>query len=229
MNKHWIALAACVAALPAEAQTGIALAGVEAGNNTASAYLGTVLPIPGSSLGKGWVQRYWLDYTAYPYEKAPGEEIDAEVAAFEAALGYQGSSATGWWAVYLGAQYSDTQLSPDDPSNDEQGSDFNAKLQIEGETQLSRDWRINGIASHLVGESSFWTRVRLQTALDNRLLIGPELIAQGDPNYRLIKFGVFVGNIELGRDVAMTVKLGASKLDSGSTAAYGGVEWYIPF
>jgi hypothetical protein len=229
MNKYWIALAACVATLPAEAQTGVALAGVEAGKDTASAYLGTVLSIPGSVLGKGWVQRYWLDYTAYPYEKTPAEEIDVGVAAFEAALGYQGSSATGWWAVYLGAQYSYTELSPNDPSNEERGPDLSAKLQIEGETQLSRNWRINGIASHVVGESSFWTRLRLQTTLDNQLLVGPELIVQGDPNYRLVKLGIFVGGIKVGRDAALTVKLGASRLESGSASGYGGIEWYMPY
>jgi hypothetical protein len=98
MHKHWmIGLAACALALPVEAQTGIALAGVEVGKNAQYSYLGPVLPLPGQALGQGWAQRYWLDYTGYAYEKGPGQEIDASVGGVEAALGYTGSSAAGWW------------------------------------------------------------------------------------------------------------------------------------
>jgi hypothetical protein len=230
MHTHWmIGLAACALALPVEAQTGIALAGVEAGNDAQYAYLGTVLPLPGQALGQGWAQRYWLDYTGYIYEKGPGQEIDARVGGVEAALGYTGSSAAGWWGVYLGARYGETRLSPEDPGNEESGAQFSGKLQIEGEAALSPTWRINGIANHLIGLSSYWSRLQLQTRLDNQLLVGPELIVQGDNNYSLYKLGVFVGGIKLGRDAALTVKAGASNQDSGSTGAYAGVEWYLPY
>lgn len=229
MTKYWITLAACLAALPVKAQTGIALAGTEVGNHTHSAYLGSVLPLPGSALGKGWVQRYWLDYTAYRYEKMPGLNIDSGVTGVEAALGYQDGSEKGWWSGYLGGRYGNTRLSPDDPTNENRGGTFNAKLQVEGERALSRAWRLGGIASHLIGQSDFWLRVRLHTVLGNQLLVGPELIAQGDPRYRLYKLGVFVGGIKVGREAALTLKLGASKQDSDSAGAYAGIEWYMPY
>lgn len=229
MTKQWIWLAACMTALPAEAQTGVALAGLEAGNATHSAYLGTVLPLPGGALGKGWVQRYWLDYTAYRYEKTPGQDIDAKVTGLEAALGLQGGLGADWWAVYLGGRYGNTRLSPDDPANENRGGDFSIKLQLEGEKAVSPAWRVNGIASYLIGQSNYWVRLRAQTALDNQRLLGPELVVQGDPFYRLVKLGVYVGGIKLGRDAALTVKAGASRLNSDSAGAYAGVEWYLPY
>lgn len=229
MNRIWIGLVACVLALPAKAQTGVALAGIEGANDTHSAYLGTVLPLRRSTLGKGWVQRYWLDYTAYRYEKLPGQDIDARVAGAEAALGYQDSSERGWWSAYLGGRYSNTRLSPDDLSNEDRGGDFSAKLQFEGETVLSSQWRLNGIASHVVGHSSYWARLRAQTTLGGHLLIGPELVAQGDPLYQLFKLGAYLGGIRVGGDAALTVKLGVSKLDSDSARAYAGIEWYKPY
>jgi hypothetical protein len=229
MTKQWIFVAACMAAFSAEAQTGVALAGVEAGSDTHYSYLGTVLPLPGSVLGRGWVQRYWLDDTGYRYEKTPGQDIDARVSGLEAALGLHGGAEADWWGVYLGGRYGNTRLSPDDPANEDRGRNFSIKLQLEGETALSSAWRVNGIASHLVGRSSYWLRLRAQTMLDNRLLLGPELVVQGDPVYRLFKLGVYVGGIKLGREAALTVKAGVSKLDSDSAGAYAGVEWYLPY
>lgn len=229
MKRTWIGLAACAFAFPAKAQSGVALAGIEGSNGAHSAYLGTVLPVRGSALGKGWVQRYWIDYTTYVYEKAPGQDIDAKVAGAEAALGYQDSSERGWWSAYLGARYGNTRLSPDDLSNEDRGGDFSVKLQLEGEAALSPKWRLNGIVSHVVGHSSYWSRLRAQTTWGDHLLIGPEVVVQGDPLYRLYKLGVYVGGIRLGEDAALTVKLGASKLDSDSAGAYAGLEWYKPY
>ena len=51
---------------------------------------GVRFPLPGSTLGKGWVQRYWLDSYTYSYASGPGR-IDADVWGVEAMLGYQAS------------------------------------------------------------------------------------------------------------------------------------------
>jgi hypothetical protein len=238
MTRRWICLAACLAALPAvaqtgeaqtgETQTGVVLTGVEAGSATHSAYLGAVLPLPGSTLGKGWVQRYWLDYTAYRYEKTARVDIDAKVAGLEAALGWQGSAGADWWAAYVGARYGHTRLTPDDPANEDRGGKLGLKLQLEGETALSSAWRLNGVASHRVGQSDYWLRLRAQTGL-GQLRLGPELVVQGDPVYRIVKLGVHVGGIPLGRDAVLTVKAGASKLNSDPLGAYAGLEGYFPF
>lgn len=214
---------------PAWAQEGIALAGVEASRDNRYAYLGTVLPLPGSRLGQGYVQRYWLDYVAYSYEKTPQLEIDTRMSAAEAALGYQQSSASGWWGAYLGARYANTRLRPDDPDNDDQGRRVRAKLQFEGETDMMAGWRINGIASHLVGDANYWARLRLQTQLRNRWRVGPEVLVQGDSNYSAYKVGAFVGNIGLSASTALTLKAGVSKPEDDPASAYLGAEFYIPF
>ncbi|HQT30079.1 MAG TPA: cellulose biosynthesis protein BcsS [Thiobacillus sp.] len=211
------------------AQGGVALTGLEASRDNRSAYLGVVLPLSGQSLGQGFVQRYWLDYTGYQYEKQPFQTIQVDVAAVEAALGYQHSSAGSWWAAYLGAHYSDTHLSPADPDNTNQGKQLRAKLQFEGETDLAAGWRVNGIVSHLVGDFNYWTRLRVQTTLANRLHVGPELVVQGDAYYDAYKLGLFVGNIPLGRHSAFTLKGGISQTLKETASLYLGTEFYIPF
>lgn len=217
------------AALPAWAQEGIVLTGVEASRDNQYAYLGMLLPLPGHNLGQGFVQRYWLDYIAYQYKKTPLQDIETRAAGGEAALGYQQSSASGWWGAYLGARYANTRLNPNDPDNDDRGGRLRAKLQFEGDTELGAGWRVSGIASHLVGDNNHWARLRLQTTLDNRWHIGPEVIVQGDSNYSAYKVGAFLGNIKLGTSSALTLKAGVNKPEDNSASLYAGAEFYIPF
>lgn len=215
--------------MPAWAQEGIVLSGVEASRDNQYAYLGVVMPLSGQRLGQGFVQRYWLDYTGYTYEKQPFQTIDSAVTAVEAALGYQQSNANSWWAGYLGAHYSDTRLSPNDPDNTNQGRQWHARLQLEGETDVASGWRGNGIASYLIGDFNYWARLRLQTTLGNQLHIGPELVVQGDSYYDAYELGVFVGNIMLGETSALTLKGGVSQSSNESASLYLGAEFYIPF
>ncbi len=223
------ALTASLWSASACAQESVVLTGLEASRDQQYAYLGAVLPVPGSRLGLGWVQRYWLDYNAYRYEKLPLQYIDTQVTAVEAALGYQQSSASSWWGAYLGARYADTRFEPNDPDNDDGGKQWRAKLQLEGETELGAGWRVNGIASHLLGDANYWARLRLQTTLANQLQIGPEVIVQGDSYYSAYRLGAFLGNIKLGATSALTLKAGVSQSEADPASLYLGAECYIPF
>jgi len=215
--------------LPVWAQEGVVLTGAEASRDNQYAYLGVVMPLSGQRLGQGFVQRYWLDYTAYSYEKQPFQTIDSAVTAVDAALGYQQSNASSWWAGYLGAHYADTRLSPNDPDNDSQGRQLHARLQFEGETDVAEGWRGNGIVSYVVKDFNYWARLRLQTTLKNQLHIGPELVVQGDSYYDAYKLGVFVGNIPVGQTSALTLKGGVNQTINESASLYLGAEFYIPF
>jgi hypothetical protein len=215
--------------MSAWAQEGIVLSGVEASRDNQYAYLGVVMPLSGQRLGQGFVQRYWLDYTGYSYEKQPFQTIDSAVMAVEAALGYQQSNASSWWAGYLGTNYADTRLSPNDPDNTNQGRQWYARLQLEGETDVAAGWRGNGIASYVIGDFNYWARLRLQTTLGNQLHIGPELVVQGDSYYDAYELGMFVGNIKLGETSALTLKGGVSQSSNESASLYLGAEFYIPF
>lgn len=229
MLKVLLAGLASTAMAQSWAQERVVLTGVEASRDNQYAYLGVVLPLPGNRLGQGVVQRYWLDYIAYRYDKLPQQKIDTRVAGGEAALGYQQSSANSWWGAYLGARYSNTRLSPDDPDNDDRGWRLRAKLQFEGETSLVSGWRVNGIASHLIGDANYWARLRLQTTLKNRWHSGPEVIVLGDSNYSAYKVGAFLGNIKLGESTALMLKAGMSKPENDPASLYAGAEFYIPF
>lgn len=228
-TKFLLASLAFVSASSLYADDKVVLAGAEVSRDSEYAYLGILLPFPGQRLGSGFVQRYWLDYVTYQYDKTPGQTIEAKIGGGEAAFGYQQSNAKSWWGMYLGARYANTRLSPIDLDNEDRGRKLRAKVQLEGETDLGAGWRINGIASHLIGDANYWARLRLHTELANQLRVGPEVIVQGDSRYNAYKVGVFVGNIKLGSTTALTLKAGMSKSEDTQASLYAGAEFYIPF
>ena len=215
--------------MSALAQDAVVFTGLELGKDYRYAYFGSVLPALGSKSGQGFVQRYLFDYITYSYEQTPIQDIDAKVTGVEAALGYQGTHDNGSWGVYLGARYTQTRLSPNDPGNDDLGSQVRAKFQIEGDQALAPDWRISGMASYVLVDNNYWVRLRAQKTLSNGLVAGPELVVQGDSNYRAAKLGAFLGGIKMGAESRLTFRVGASKAENSSVAAYLGLDAYFLF
>lgn len=209
---------------PADAQGRAFLAGGELSGRDYYTYLGTIIPFPGSRLGNGWVQRYWVDYYGYGYAGGPGT-VDATAWGAEALLGYQVSDPKrNWAALYLGARYTDTRLSPDDPGSDVRGGQLGVKAQAEGETWLAERLRANGIASYTFSTSGYWTRARVLQTLPNNLHTGPEVVFAGNPEYNVWRLGMVVGGFRpLGG--YLDLKGGYSSSSNGSSA-YGGIEFY---
>lgn len=207
---------------PALAKDALLLGGVEGSPETSYAYVATVLPLPGSKLGSGWVQKYWLDRLTYSY-RSGDREIDARAYGAEAALGYQNSWAGGWGAAYLGVRYSDTRLTPDNPDSRVRGGQFGAKVQLEGEQDFT-EWRANGIASYVFASRGYWARARLQYRLPNGLYLGPELIVQGDPDYRGRSAGLALTGLRVGAKTYLGFHGGVRKIEGTNREGYVGLE-----
>jgi hypothetical protein len=214
--------------LQARAADSIALGGAEAGSDNSYLYAGVVRPLQGSTLGNGAVQRYWVDRTTYTYDGGNGK-IDAEAWGVEAALGYQGAHDQTWWGTYAALVYRDTHLSPDDPSSRARGGNLRAKVQVEGETPLSASWRINGNASYVFGQQNYWVRGRLLYRLSGTLSTGPEVLTQGDPDYKISQVGWVVTGLRPTPDLDLALKLGAKKPRGEATQGYVGIELSHPF
>lgn len=190
-------------------------------------YAGTTVPFPRNRIGNGWVQRYWLDYYGYQYEGGPGK-VDARAWGLEGLLGYTTTTAGGaWGGVYMGARYSSTDLSPNDPAAEVNGGAFGAKLQIEGETPVATNLRLSGIASYVTATSGYWARARALYAMPNGLRTGPEMVVAGNPEYDAQRYGLVVGGFRV-LGATLDLKGGYSTGSSGSSA-YGGLEVFVPY
>ena len=190
--------------------------------SSAYLYVGTSLPLPASTLAKGYVFHIWADYLIYDY-KAGSVTIDAEVHSLSGSIGYHDSGVDYWWNARAGIIQSDTSLSPDDSGNESSGLETGIKLQLEGEKQLTADSKINANIAFVSKRSAYWARVRYLMRNDDETYHGPEIIFQGDANYEAQQLGWVLTQMRLNNDWDVGVKAGL-RLDDGEVSEYVGIE-----
>lgn len=217
-------LLACAASSVATADS-LFLAGAETSDDGDYAYLAAMAPFGGSTLGNGFVHRYWIEWLRYTYVGGNDQVIEAKSPGLEAAVGYQGSHASGYYGAYAGVYYRDVELSPDDPTAEVRGAQTRLRLQVEGEQRFAEAWRVNAIASYVLGQDAYWVRGRLLRRVKGSLLAGLEAVAQGDPDYKGRQFGVVLTGMEIAPGMSVGVKLGSKKIEGRSSEGYIGIEF----
>lgn len=206
----------------------IALGGGEvAGNSAHYLYAGAVGPLRANdALGRGWAQRYWLDWVDYKYD-ANGQTVRAKAPGASFSVGFQGSNASGSsWASYVGVGYRRTSLNPYQPASKAQGGQ--TTLQWLGETvqPLSENSRFSGAAQLGFWPNSHWLRGRFLTRWNSRALWhGLEAVLQGDSEYDIVKLGYAVEGLSVNERTSMGFKFGVQKNKGLSSEAYLGIEF----
>lgn len=211
----------------ASAYDNLAFAGGEiSGNNGAYGGVGVIGAIPGtnSTFGNGWVYRVVGEGLSYSYDKNGGD-IDATSFGGEVALGYQRSfESKSWLAAYAGPTYHNTDLSPNDPGNDNRGGKFGFKVQAEGEKYLASNFKLGGSASYTFNYDSHWVRGRVLYAPTGTFFVGPEVVYQGDDSYKSWSAGAVINTILINESTDLGFKGGYKKTENQSGGGYGGVE-----
>jgi hypothetical protein len=229
MKKILLSLVVLLAtASAAGAEDRLFLAGGEYSDAAYYTYSGLILPGPGPrENGRGFVQRYWVDWFGYQYDGAPGL-VEAEAYGAEAALGYGASSEAGWATFSVGARFTNTDLSPDDPTATARGKQWGAKFQVEGERDLAPSWRAGGIASYTVGQDSYWARGRVMRRLDESQALGAEFIANGNTEADATAAGVVYTLQPKASRWSVNLKAGY-RFQQDADGAYGGLEFGYGF
>jgi len=212
----------------AVAQDRLLLAGGEYSDAAYYTYSGLILPGPGPrENGRGFVQRYWIDWFGYQYDGAPGL-VEAEAYGAEAALGYGASSESGWATFSVVARFTNTDLSPNDPTATARGKQWGAKFQVEGERDLAPSWRAGGIASYTAGQDSYWARGRVMRRLDESQALGAEFIATGNTEADATAAGVVYALQPKASRWSVNLKAGY-RFQQDADGAYGGLEFGYGF
>lgn len=231
-----VALLACIAP-ECLAEGKLFLAGTELRTNGERfAYAGALIPLPGDNrLGKGWVQRYWLDGNRYAYDVSnrglygvDSTRIEATAVSAEAALGYHVTRGDLRLAGYAGVRYTDTALSPDDPGSRVRGTKLWPKVQFELSAPISRKWESRNIAAWVFGLQGYWLRSRLVYRTNGGLELGPEVIAAGDQDYSALKAGFVVGALQPLPSVTLSLRAGYH-FQKAANSPYVGLDLSIPF
>jgi hypothetical protein len=220
-----MALAACATA---RADDRLFLAGAEYADAAYYTYAGLIVPGPGRENGRGFFQRYWLDRFGYEYLGGPGR-VEASAWGAEAALGYGGSSAGGWWNVSLGVRYTNTDLTPDDPDAEARGGQTGGKVQLEGEHALSSTWRLGAMASYANQQNGYWGRVRLMHGATSARQFGLEVVAIGNDEADATATGLVFTMQPASSKVTVSLKAGYRFQSDDYDGAYGGVEFGYGF
>jgi hypothetical protein len=229
MNIRRLMLFACLLAAPAaHSQDRLFLAGGEYSEAAYYTYSGLILPGPGKrENGRGFIQRYWVDWFGYQYDGAPGR-VDAEAYGLEAALGYGASSEAGWGTFSVGARFTNTDLSPDDPSATARGKQWGVKVQLEGERDLAPSWRAGGIASYTAGQDGYWARLRVMHRAGGPQAFGGEVIANGNSEANSTAVGLVFAVQPKASKWSVNLKAGY-RFQTDADGAYGGIEFGYGF
>ncbi len=220
--RRLVLLLACCIALPAAAGDRLLLAGGEYADDAYYSYLGLIVTGRAGEHGRGILQRYWLDHFGYEYDGGTGR-ISARAQGAEAAIGYGGSSASGWANVSIGLRFTDTKLSPDDPTAEAHGNQVGVKLQLQGEREFAPGWRVGAIGSVANQQGEYWGRLRLTHGRTPAVSIGGEVLARGNNESQSTAAGLLLILKPADSQWSVGFKAGARRQE-GDKSAYGGIE-----
>jgi hypothetical protein len=221
---RWAALLLCVlGSSSAQAEDRLFLAGGEYSEAAYYTYLGMIVPGSSRKDGRGFFQRYWIDGFGYEYDAAQGR-VEARAYGGEASLGWGTSSRSGWGSASLGLRFTDTSLSPDDPTATARDSQVGLKLQFEGEHDFGSDWRLGGIASYTTQQDGYWARLRLMNRASPGHSIGVEFVASGNDEADATAAGLMFVVQPPGGRWSVGLKAGY-RFQDDADGVYGGVEF----
>ena len=147
----------------------------------------------------------------YDTDVVPTGKVDADVWAGGAWIGYQFVMPIHTFSIYIGGDYQNTDLTPNDPTNETRGSKFGFSTEAEFENIGDGPiyYGIDGIYS--TGWNTYWTRARVGYRFhDGEWIIGPEATFLGDMTFDNQRLGGFVDfPLRLARTLRLDVSLGA--------------------
>lgn len=204
--------------------------GVNAKEDVWYAYLGGVHALNGDLDTDGWLIRAMIGGGEVDYQAGGAVgNVDSDIFDADLMVGYHIFEGRNRYTGYIGANYRDNDLSPNDPGNSTSGDEFGAKIQLEANSWMGDMWNLDAIGSYSTAYDTYWARARFGYAWSGNLLIGPEGVVSGDDEYDEQRIGVFVSGMQLGAiDVSASVGY-ADTSRGGDDSIYGGIEFSTRF
>jgi hypothetical protein len=208
----------------AHAATSDVFTGVDIAHNSWYAYLGGVTALSGQDIStqEGWLARVAGGYGQYDYNKPLVGNIDGDVGNVDLMVGYGMPISGGKVSAYLGANWTDHDLSPNDPANDARGSKLGVKGQLEAFFSPMDHVSGDAMASYSTAFSTYWSHFNLGYNFGG-FAVGPEVGLNGNDEYNEFRYGAEVNAIDLGfASVALHGGIVASNRNGGD-GGYGGI------
>lgn len=216
---------------------GVMISGGDITRNADEAYSGVYYAFNGDISRDGFILRLLGTRGFYEYNVS-GTQFDANYWQGDVMIGYQWIRGGTDIGVYVGVDYQDHKITPDDPLNKLRGSEVGFKVGLDIE---SNDRNTTGIYYALIGSystafDSYYALARVGRKV-GRFTVGPEGWVLGDESGDGQRLGMFVSfDVPLGRDLAgtFTVSGGHQFGDDADirkgfdNGAYGTVNFRLP-
>jgi hypothetical protein len=155
-------------------------------------YSGAVVSLQRDLSRSGWVAQVFAGYGSYEYHNPSiaGGRVDGDVSQLAAMLGYLWVRPGVAFGLYAGGDWTDHDLTPNDPSNSVRGSEFG--LRVGADLRLiGPGYYVSLEGYYSTGFDSYWTRARAGINT-GRFIIGPEGGALGNEGFDAQRIGAFV-------------------------------------
>ena len=222
-----------VVAEPAKIYSTIFFTGIDTREQSTYGYLGGIRALNGNLGLNGFMLRAIAFYNPYDYETDAviGGQVDAEMGAFDVVLGYQKYFNRFVGRAYVGVDYENHDLSPDNLLDSNRGAEFGVKFRGELETFYASPFHASLLSSYGTAKERYWVRGRAGYNFDG-VILGPELTATGNPETDERRVGAFatLRNPDLA-PVEISVSGGYSDANEnrGGESAYGTFEISVAF
>jgi hypothetical protein len=179
-------------------------------------------------IGKdGFLLRLYGSHTDYEYDTVgvPGGRVDGDAWQGDAMIGYKISRGNIWAAAYIGVDYQDHDLTPDDTANPVRGSEVGFKVAADVASLREGSplyFSLGG--QYSTAFDSYWARGRVGLNRGH-MTFGPEFIAMGNDAFDAQRAGGFVMfdvNLVPNMPIEVTLSGGYQFLDDSSGTTFGG-------
>lgn len=204
--------------------------GVDVAHDAWYAYVGGDTGLQGQDIltQPGFIGRINGGYGQYSYDKPGTGNIDGDSGNVGLMLGYGTNFSGGRVSAYLGGDWINQNLSPNDPLANAEGSRFGAKAQLEVSVNPVDGFGGEALGSYSTAFRTYWTHASVGYHF-SAFSIGPEVGFVGNEDYNEVRYGAEVGNVDLGfADLSLHGGFVNSNRNSGD-GGYGAIGFFKNF
>jgi hypothetical protein len=190
-------------------------------------YTAAIAAVNGDIAKSGFLLRTYGSIAAFEYATtAVAGTVDGELWQVDVMPGYQFVRGNATFGGYAGVDFQQARLSPNDPTNQVNGSATGVK--VEGHVYLYADAK-QPIEASLAGQYStafdtYYAELRVGARLIDKLFVGPDASVDGDTGYDAQRLGGYAKyTFELVKDMPLDMTLIAGhQFVSGGGSGFGG-------
>lgn len=207
-----------------DSDSSVIFAGIDWRDKANFSYIGLRHHNSGDILSDGFLLRAMVGHANYEYITEFDPRIDATANSFELMLGYQKVMDNFLARGFIGFDYENHELSPDNTFDDNRGVDIGTKVHIELETDFASPNYASLFASYSTAKNRHWARLRGGHDFSG-YVVGPEAITLGDQEYNERRLGLFL-TVRKSVPVMLTLTAGMADPDTyrGDSTGYASVE-----